>query len=69
MPIKKVKGGFRWGEHGKVYPSRAGAEKQMKAAFANGWQGKAKGGLVEDPKEIIKASAKKSNSKKPKGKP
>lgn len=70
MPIKKVKGGYKWGEHGKVYPSRSGAEKQMKAAFANGWQGKAKGGVIdeEEKKTSSKTPAKKSNSKKPKGK-
>jgi hypothetical protein len=41
MPIMKVKGGFRWGNHGKVYPTRAGAEKQAAAAHANGYRGDA----------------------------
>ena len=40
MPIHKVKGGYKWGAHGKVYKSRAGAEKQARAAFANGYTGK-----------------------------
>lgn len=40
MPVKKVKGGYKWGGHGKVYKTRAGAERQMRAAFANGYKGK-----------------------------
>lgn len=31
MPIQKVKGGFRWGNKGKVYKSKAGAVKQARA--------------------------------------
>lgn len=42
MPIRKVKGGWRWGEHGKIYKTRAGAEKQAKAAYAHGYKGKGK---------------------------
>lgn len=42
MPIKKVKGGYKWGNHGHVYKTKEGAEKQMKAAFANGYKGKGK---------------------------
>lgn len=38
MPIKKVKGGYQWGDHGKVYPTREEAEKQAKAAYANGYR-------------------------------
>lgn len=38
MPIHPVNGGYRWGEHGKVYPTREGAEEQMRAAFANGYR-------------------------------
>jgi hypothetical protein len=40
MPIKKVKGGYKYGKSGHVYPSRKGAIKQMKAMFANGYRGK-----------------------------
>ena len=40
MPIKKVAGGYKWGNHGKVYPTKAEAEKQMRAIFANGYKGK-----------------------------
>jgi len=39
MPIRKVKGGYKWGGHGHVYPTREGAEKQAAAAHANGFQG------------------------------
>ena len=31
MPVKKVKGGYRWGSSGKVYKTRAAAERQGKA--------------------------------------
>jgi hypothetical protein len=41
MPIHKVKGGWQWGNHGKVYKDRAGAEKQVAAAHANGYRGDA----------------------------
>lgn len=39
MPIRKVEGGYKWGEHGHVYPSRAGAERQAAAAHAHGFHG------------------------------
>ncbi len=42
MPVHKVKGGYRWGGHGKVYPTRAQAEKQAAAAYANGYKGDGK---------------------------
>lgn len=28
MPVKKVKGGYKWGTTGKVYPTRKQAEAQ-----------------------------------------
>tara|TARA_R110000824_G_scaffold178777_1_gene358632 strand:- start:316 stop:441 length:126 start_codon:yes stop_codon:yes gene_type:complete len=40
MPIKKVKGGYRWGSTGKVYKSRQGAERQASAAYASGYKKK-----------------------------
>lgn len=40
MPIKKVKGGYKWGNQGKVYKQKYKAKQQMRAAFANGYQGK-----------------------------
>lgn len=42
MPIRKVKGGFKWGGHGHTYPTRAGAEKQAAAAYAHGYKGDVK---------------------------
>jgi hypothetical protein len=42
MPIHKVPGGYKWGQHGKVYKTRAGAEAQARAAYAHGYKGKTK---------------------------
>ena len=49
MPIRKVKGGYQWGESGKVYPNRAGAERQAQAAYASGYKGYQNGGLASIP--------------------
>jgi hypothetical protein len=38
MPIRKVKGGYKWGRKGKKYKSRKGAERQARAAYANGYK-------------------------------
>lgn len=40
MPVEKVKGGWRWGKTGKVYPTREQAEKQAMAAYAAGYKEK-----------------------------
>jgi len=40
MPIRKVKGGYKWGSQGKVYKSRAGAVRQARAAYASGYKKK-----------------------------
>jgi hypothetical protein len=42
MPTKKVKGGYKWGSKGKVYPTKAQADKQGRAAHANGYKSKKK---------------------------
>jgi hypothetical protein len=34
MPVRRVKGGFRWGQTGKVYRSKAKAEAQGRAIRA-----------------------------------
>lgn len=39
MPVHKVKGGYKWGQHGHVYKTRSGAERQARAAYANGYRG------------------------------
>ena len=40
MPIRKVKGGYRWGTSGKVYPTKKQAEEQRRAIYASGWREK-----------------------------
>ena len=35
MPVHKVKGGYKWGKTGKVYPTKAEAEKQGRAIEAS----------------------------------
>ena len=42
MPVKKVSKGNKWGSRGKTYPSKKGAAKQAKAAYASGYKKKAK---------------------------
>tara|TARA_R110002020_G_scaffold367048_1_gene579031 strand:+ start:614 stop:763 length:150 start_codon:yes stop_codon:yes gene_type:complete len=42
MPVRKVKGGYRWGKSGKVYPSKTSAERQGKAIYASGYGQKLK---------------------------
>jgi hypothetical protein len=37
MPTVKVKGGWRWGQHGTVYPTKEQADKQGRAARAAGY--------------------------------
>lgn len=39
MPVRKVDGGWQWGNHGKVYPTKEEAEEQEQAAYANGYAG------------------------------
>jgi len=46
MPIQKVKGGYKWGKSGKVYPTKAQAAKQARAAYASGYKGYQSGGSV-----------------------
>lgn len=43
MPVKKVKGGWRFGTSGKVYKRKSDAEKQAKAIYANGYKGNKRG--------------------------
>lgn len=40
MPVQKVPGGWRWGQSGKVYPTKAQAEAQGRAAYAAGYREK-----------------------------
>ena len=38
MPTHKVKDGYKWGKHGKIYPTKAQADKQGQAIYASGWK-------------------------------
>lgn len=38
MPATKVPGGYRWGQSGKVYPTKEQAERQGRAAYAAGYK-------------------------------
>ena len=42
MPVQKVKGGYRYGNSGKVYKTKAAAERQGRAMRAAGYKGKKK---------------------------
>ena len=42
MPVRKVKGGYKWGNQGKTYKSKKGALQQAKAAYASGYKKKKK---------------------------
>lgn len=35
MPVRKVKGGYRWGSSGKTYKTKADAAKQGRAIKAS----------------------------------
>jgi len=37
MPVHKVKGGYKWGKTGKVYKTKAAAERQGRAIYASGY--------------------------------
>jgi len=34
MPVHKVKGGYRWGQHGKVYRGKGAKQKAAKQGIA-----------------------------------
>ena len=38
MPVRKTSGGYKWGSSGKVYKTRAQAERQGKAIRASGYK-------------------------------
>ena len=42
MPVRKVKGGYRWGKSGKIYRSKKAAERQGRAIYASGYGKKKK---------------------------
>ena len=40
MPVQKTQGGWRWGQSGKVYPTKEQAERQGRAVYASGYREK-----------------------------
>ncbi len=52
MPIQKVKGGYKWGESGKVYPTKAQAAKQARAAYASGYKGYQSGDVITEDEDV-----------------
>jgi hypothetical protein len=40
MPVRKVKGGWKWGQTGKVHKTKAAAQRQARAIYASGYKGK-----------------------------
>jgi len=70
MPVRKVAGGYKWGSTGKVYKTKAEAEKQGRAIYASGY---AKGGLYANihakRKRIAEGSGEKMRKPGSKGAP
>ena len=44
MPVRKVKGGYRFGRTGKVYKRKKDAERQERAIYASGYKKRKKRG-------------------------
>lgn len=40
MPVRRVKGGYKWGSTGKTYPTKEQAERQGRAIRASGYKPK-----------------------------
>ena len=38
MPVRKVKGGYKWGKSGKTYKTKKAAERQGRAIYASGYR-------------------------------
>ena len=70
MPVRKVAGGYKWGSTGKVYKTKAEAERQGRAIYASGY---AKGGLYANihakRKRIAEGSGEKMRKPGSKGAP
>lgn len=43
MPVRRVKGGYKWGKSGKTYRKKKDALKQAQAIYASGYKGKKRG--------------------------
>jgi len=42
MPVKKVKGGWKWGKSGTVHKTKKKARTQEKAIYASGYKGRSR---------------------------
>ena len=40
MPVKKTSSGYKWGKKGKTHKTKAGANRQRRAAYASGYKKK-----------------------------
>lgn len=61
MPVHKKGSGYQWGNHGKVYTGPNAKEKaaaQGRAAYANGYKGKASENLMPKNKASKNLGAK-----------
>lgn len=38
MPVRRVRGGYKWGKSGKVYPTKVQALRQARAIYASGYK-------------------------------
>lgn len=50
MPVQKTNGGYRFGQSGKVYPTREQAERQARAIYASGYREKTQTGKKKPEK-------------------
>lgn len=50
MPVQKVRGGYRWGNSGKVYKTKAQAERQGRAIYAKGYKKNKKWNIHDESK-------------------
>ena len=54
MPTHKVKGGYKLGKSGKVYPTKKQADKQGQAIYASGWKNVNENKFYITESELIK---------------
>jgi hypothetical protein len=50
VPVRKVKGGYKWGSSGKTYKRKKDAMKQARAIYASGYKGKKRGSRKKNKK-------------------
>lgn len=53
MPIRQVKGGYRWGGRGAIYPTKKQAARQARAAYASGYVGEGLVHLVAEARQLL----------------